>query len=59
MGERRQYANSFAEKVVSDLIHGDIHNVAINHPITDDIVASMMRYVSQKKVQSTIAIYSA
>ena len=59
IGERRQYTNRFAEKVVSDLIHGDIHNVARNHHITDDMVASMMGYVSQKKVKSTIAIDSA
>ena len=59
MGERRQYTNRFAEKVVSDLIHGNIHNVAINHPITDDIVASMMRYVSQKKKSNRLSLSTA
>jgi len=59
IGERRQYTDRFAEKVVSDLLHSDLHNVARNHHISDDVVTSMMRYVSQKKVNSTIAIYSA
>ena len=48
IGERRQYTERFAEKVVLELIHGDIHNVARNNNITDDIVESMLQYMSQK-----------
>ena len=48
IGERRQYTNRFADKVVSELVHGDIHNIAKNNRITDDIVKSMLQYVSKK-----------
>jgi len=49
VGERRQYTERFAEKVVSDLIHGDRHNVAKQNQITDDVVESMVEYISKKK----------
>ena len=48
IGERRQYTNRFAEKIVSELIHSDVHNVARNNCITDDVVESMLQYMSQK-----------
>lgn len=48
IGERRQYTDRLAEKIVLELIHGDIHNVARNNNLTDDIVKSMLQYVSQK-----------
>ncbi|NES93552.1 MAG: transposase family protein, partial [Okeania sp. SIO2B9] len=43
-----QYTDRFAEKVISELIHGDIHNVAKQNHITDDVVESMMEYLSKK-----------
>lgn len=55
IGKRRQYTDRFAEQVVSEVIHSDIHNVARNHNITDDIVESMLQYVSQKKSRLSIA----
>ncbi|NEO74433.1 transposase family protein, partial [Moorena sp. SIO3H5] len=48
IGERRQYTDRFAQKVVSELIHGDIHNVAKQNHITDDVVESMLEYMSKK-----------
>jgi transposase len=48
IGERRQYTDRFAQKVVRELVHGDIHNVAKNNHITDDIVESMLEYMSKK-----------
>lgn len=55
IGQRRQYTDRFAEKVVSELVHSDIHNVARNHNITDDVVASMLQYVSQKNGNLTMS----
>lgn len=48
LGERRQYTDRFAQKVVKELIHSDIHNVARNNHITDDVVESMLQYMSKK-----------
>eukprot|EP00210_Caulerpa_lentillifera_P009628 g9184.t1 len=45
IGERRQYTNRLAEKVVRELIHGDIVNVAKHNHITADIAESMLEYV--------------
>ncbi|NER00297.1 MAG: ISL3 family transposase [Cyanothece sp. SIO2G6] len=49
IGDRKHYTDRFAELVVKDLIHGDIHNVAKKHNITDDLVGSMLEYLSKKK----------
>ena len=48
IGERRQYTERFAEKVVAELVHSDVHNVAKNNNITDDVVESMLTYLSKK-----------
>lgn len=56
IGERRQYTDRFAHKVVSELIHSDIHNVARNNHITDDIVESMLTYVSKKNSKLNMVI---
>ena len=56
IGERRQYTNRFAEKIVSELVHSDIHNVAKNNHITDDIVESMLQYMSQKNGRLSIVV---
>ena len=49
IGERRQYTDRFAEKVVRELIHGDIVNVAKHNHTTADVVESMLDYMSKKK----------
>lgn len=49
IGERRQYTDRFAELVVKQLVHSDLHNVAKNNNITDDLVQSMLEYLSKKK----------
>lgn len=49
IGERRQYTDRFAEFVIKQLVHSDIHNVAKNNNITDDVVQSMLEYLSRKK----------
>jgi transposase len=50
IGERRQYTDRFAEFVIKQLAHSDIHNVAKNNNVTDDAVHSMLEYLSRKKV---------
>jgi transposase len=49
IGERRKYTDRLAEKVVRELIHGDIHNVAKHNNITADVAESMLDYISKKK----------
>ncbi|MEM9214512.1 MAG: transposase family protein [Cyanobacteria bacterium P01_F01_bin.150] len=56
IGERRQYTNRLAEKVIKELIHGDIHNVAKHNHVTDDVVESMLEYMSKKNGTLTLAI---
>lgn len=49
IGERRRYTDRFAELIVQQVIHSDTHNVAKNHGLTDDLVWSMVEYISKKK----------
>ena len=48
IGSRKHYTDRFAERVIKDLMHGDIHNVAKKYDITDDLVVSMLEYLSKK-----------
>lgn len=49
MGSRRRYTDRFAEMVVRQVIHSDMHNVGQQYDLTDDDVWSMMQYISKKK----------
>lgn len=49
VGVRRVYTDRYAEVVVADLIHSDTANVARQHRLSEDIVWSMVEYVSAKK----------
>jgi transposase len=53
VGVRRVYTDRYAELVVADLIHSDTANVARQHGLSEDIVWSMVEYVSAKKFVST------
>jgi transposase len=48
IGNRRKQTNRFAEAIVQQVIHSDIHNVAIQNDLTDEEVWSMVQYVSKK-----------
>lgn len=56
IGERRQYTNRLAEKIIKELIHGDIHNVAQHNHVTADVVESMLEYMSKKNGNLSSAI---
>ncbi len=49
IGERRKYTNRLAEAIVKQVVHSSTRNVALNHNLSEDIVWSMVDYVSQKK----------
>lgn len=53
VGARRVYTDRYAEVVVADLIHSNTANVARQHGLSEDIVWSMVEYVSEKKSVST------
>jgi len=40
--------NRFAEAIVQQVLHSDIHNVAVQNDLTDEEVWSMVQYVSKK-----------
>ena len=48
MGSRRRYTDRFAEMVVKQVTHSDMHNVALQYDLTDEEVWSMVQYVSKK-----------
>jgi transposase len=48
---RRKQTNRFAEAIVQQVIHSDIHNTARQNDLTDEEVWSMVQYVSKKKLQ--------
>ena len=49
IGRRRRHTDRFAEMIVKQVIHSDIHNVAKNNDLTDAEVWSMVKYLSKKK----------
>jgi transposase len=49
VGARRSYTDRYAEQVVEQVIHSDSANVARHHGLSEDIVWSMVEYISTKK----------
>jgi transposase len=52
VSKRREYTDRFALMVVQQVRHSDMHNVGINHGLSDEEVASMVQYIAQKKCES-------
>jgi transposase len=52
MGHRRKQTDRFAELIVQQVVHSDIHNVALMPDLTDEEVWSMVQYVSKKNSKS-------
>lgn len=48
VGKRMSYTNRLAEQVVKQVIHSDVSNVARNQGLSEDVVWSMVEYVSKK-----------
>lgn len=51
--KRRSYTNRLAQTVVQQVRHSDVVNVARNHGLSEDLVWSMVEYISQKNSPST------
>ncbi|NJK52750.1 MAG: transposase [Leptolyngbyaceae cyanobacterium SU_3_3] len=49
IGERRRHTDRFAQMIVQQVIHSDLHNVAKQNDLTDEEVASIVQYLSKKK----------
>lgn len=52
VGSRRSYTDRYAERVVQQVIHSDSANVARHQGLSEDIVWSMVEYLSAKKSAS-------
>lgn len=53
VGPRRVYTDRYAEVLVSEVARSDSANVARQHGLSEDVVWSMVEYVSTKKSAST------
>lgn len=53
VGPRRVYTDRYAEVVVSEVVHSSSATVARQHGLSEDVVWSMVEYVSTKKSVST------
>ena len=51
IGRRRKQTDRFAEMIVQQVLHSDMHNVGKQNGLTDEEVWSMVKYISQKKVK--------
>ena len=49
VGKQRKHTHRFAEMIVGQVIHSDLHNVGQQHDLTDEAVLSIVQYVSKKK----------
>lgn len=52
IGNRRKQTDRFAQAIVQQVLHSDIHNVALVNALTDEEVWSMVQYVSKKNSMS-------
>ena len=48
VGKRMSYTNRLAERIVQEVIHSDVSNVARHHGLSEDVVWSMVESVSKK-----------
>ena len=48
MGSRCRCTDRFAEMIVKQVTHSDMHNVIVQYDLTDEEVWSMVQYVSKK-----------
>lgn len=48
IGKRVSYTNRLAQQVVKQVMHSDVSNVARNHGLSEDVVWSMVEYLSKK-----------
>lgn len=55
IGHRRKQTDRFAELIVGQVLHSDIHNVAVQNDLTDEEVWSMVQYISKKKLQVNLS----
>lgn len=53
LGGRRKYTDRYAETVVKQVMHSSSKNVAWNQELSEDLVWSMVEYMSKKKATST------
>jgi predicted Zn-dependent protease with MMP-like domain len=51
ISKRREYTDRFAEMIVQQVRHSDMHNVGVNHGLTDEAVASMVHYIAKKNAR--------
>lgn len=50
VGKQRKHTNRFAEIIVQQVIHSDLHNVGQQNDLTDEEVWSIVQYMSKKKL---------
>jgi transposase len=50
---RRKQTNRFAEMIVQQVLHSDMHNVALQNDLTDEEVWSMVQHLSKKNSKLT------
>ena len=50
VGKHRKHTDRFAEMIVQQVIHSDLHNVGQQNDLTDDEVWSIVEYISKKKL---------
>ncbi|MCH9055287.1 hypothetical protein L5220_05085 [Synechococcus sp. PCC 6716] len=54
IGNRRKQTDRFAQSIVQQVLHSNIHNVAISNGLTDEEVWSIVQYVSQKTPRRSV-----
>ena len=51
--KRRSYTNRLARQIVKQVLHSDVANVARHNDLSEDVVWSMVEYLSEKNSTST------
>lgn len=56
IGHRRKQTDRFSEFIVQQVLHSDMHNVAVQNDLTDEEVWSMVQYVSKKNLKIDLSV---
>ena len=55
IGNRRKQTDRFAQWIVQQVLHSEVHNVAAQNNLSDEEEESMVQYISKKKLQINLS----
>ncbi len=55
IGMRRRHTHRFMEWITNQVVHSDVHNVAVQNQLTDEEVCSIIKYIGKKRIKIDVS----